>query len=267
MKSILLHISDDDGLDTRIGAAVTLARAFGGHVTCLHVTPYNELMVADPLYVTALPADFTAEMERLRLGLKKRVETILEAQNIGWDWQHRDEPTADAIIRHSVLSDVIVLSLAGTGAASYATSLIGSVATNARAPILAVPRSGPTFDLKGVVAIAWDGSNEASMALRSSLPLLERAASVHLIEISEKTLPAEVKDGAAYLSRHGIDATTSHRLAGGDVGHAIIEAAGKMDAALIVMGAYGHSRLNEYLFGGTTRTMLASSPVPLLLAH
>ena len=267
MKSILLHISDDDGLDTRIGAAITLARAFGGHVTCLHVTPYNELVAADPLYVTVMPADFTAEMERLRLGLKKRVEAILETENIAWDWLHRDEPTADALTRYSVLSDVIVLSLAGTGAAPYASSLIGMVATNARAPILVIPRNGPTLDITGIAAIAWDGSNEASMALRSSLPLLERAASVHMIEVSEKTAHAEVNAGAAYLFRHGIDARTSQRLAGGDVGHAIIEAAGKIDAALIVMGAYGHSRLNEYLFGGVTRTMLASSPVPLLLGR
>jgi nucleotide-binding universal stress UspA family protein len=267
MRSILLHIADDDGLDTRIEAAIILARAFGGHITCLHMTPLNELVAADPLYMTVLPADFTAEMERLRLGLKKRVEAILEAENIAWNWRHRDEPTADGIIRQSVLSDVIVLSLAGAGAAPYASSLIGLVATNARAPILAIPRNGPTLDVNGVAAIAWDGSNEASMALRSSLPLLERAASVHLIEVSERSSHAGVDDGATYLSRHGIDARISHRLAGGDVGHAIIEAADKIDATLIVMGAYGHSRLNEYLFGGVTRTMLASSRVPLLLAH
>jgi nucleotide-binding universal stress UspA family protein len=268
MKSILLQIRDDDGLDSRIAAAIVLSRAFGGHITCLHVTPYQDYLVTDPLLATALPVDFSARMERLRLGLKSRVEAILDAETDACNWVHHDGPMADAFIRHSVLSDVIVLSLPGVDATSEASSFVASVATAARAPVLAVPRSGPSIDVTGAALVAWDGSEEASIALRFALPLLRRASSVHLLEVEEKAVRTGREPGATYLSRQGIDAISCHRLASsGDVGQAIVETAGTVDAALIVMGAYGHSRIREFFLGGATRTMLATSSVPLFLAH
>lgn len=200
--------------------------------------------------------------------MKDRVEAILDAESVGWDWVHHDGPTADAFVRHSVLSDVIVLSLPGGDPASQASSFVASVATGARAPVLAVPRAGPAVDVAGAALVAWDGSEEASIALRFALPLLRRASSVHLIEIEEKAARTGGEQGALYLSRHGIDARSSHRMASvGDVGRTMIETAARIDAALIVMGAYSHSRMSEFFLGGATRTMLATSPVPLLLAH
>jgi nucleotide-binding universal stress UspA family protein len=133
---------------------------------------------------------------------------------------------------------------------------------------LAVPPSDRPFDPAGIVAIAWDGSAESSVALRASLPLLRKAASVHLIEIEDRTVRTRSEQGAHYLSRHGIKAAVVRRAAdSGDAGGAILKVAEEVGASLLVMGAYGYSRTAEFLLGGATQAVLSNSRIPLLLAH
>jgi nucleotide-binding universal stress UspA family protein len=265
MQSILLHVQDDDDLDGRIDAAVTLARAFGGHITCLHATPYAEYLTNDPFIATIFPVDFSTKMEALRLDLRKKVEMRLREAGSDWDWVHLDDEPHLALLRKAPIVDVIVLSL---GSGRKAQSLAATVAATARAPVLAIPPSDTPFDPAGVVAVAWDGSAESSVALRASLPLLRKAASVHLVEIEDRTLRTYSEQGAHYLSRHGIDAHVVRRGAdSGDAGGAILKVAEEVGASLLVMGAYGHSRTVEFLLGGATQAALSNSRIPLLLAH
>jgi nucleotide-binding universal stress UspA family protein len=149
-----------------------------------------------------------------------------------------------------------------------AHKIVAAVASRARAPVLAIPSSAIDFDPSGVVAIAWNGSAESSVALRASLPLLRKAASVHLIEIEDRTMRTYNEQGAHYLLRHGIETSVARRSANsGDAGSAILKVAEEVGAALLVMGAYGHSRTAELIVGGATRTVLSNSRIPLLLAH
>ncbi len=265
MQSILLHIQDDDDLDARIDAAVALARAFGGHITCLHATPYAEYLTNDPFIATIFPVDFSTKMEGLRLDLRKKVEARLHEVGSGWDWIHLDDDPHLALLRKAPIVDVIVLSL---GSGRKAQSLAATVAATARAPVLAIPPSDTLFDAAGIAAVAWDGSAEASVALRASLPLLRKAASVHLVEIEDRTLRTYSEQGAHYLSRHGIEAHVVRRsVDSGDAGGAILKVAEEVGASLLVMGAYGHSRTVEFLLGGATQAVLSNSRIPLLLSH
>ncbi len=265
MQSILLHIQDDDDLDGRIDAAVTMARAFGGYITCLHATPYVQYLTNDPFIATIFPIDFSTKMERLRLDLRTKVEGRLREAGSEWDWIHLDDDPHLALLRKAPIVDVIVLSL-GTG--RKAQSLAATVAATARAPVLAIPPSDTPFDPTGIAALAWDGSAESSVALRASLPLLRKAASVHLIEIEDRTVRTRSEQGAHYLSRHGIEAHVVRRAAdSGDAGGAILTMAEELGAGLLVMGAYGHSRTAEFLLGGATQAVLSNSRIPLLLAH
>jgi nucleotide-binding universal stress UspA family protein len=265
MQSILLHVRDDDGLRSRITAAVGLARWFNGHITCLHATPYADYLTNDPLAAMMLPLDFSTKMEQLRFDLKLKVEEQLRAQDLEWEWIHIDDEVSRALVRKASIVDVVVVSL---GSDRKAQAVTASVAATARAPVLAVPPSGAAFDLAGPVAVAWNGSVESSVALRASLPFLRKAASVHLVEIEDRTVHSHGGQASRYLSWHGIDAHVVRRIAdGGDAGIAIAKTAEEIGATLLVMGAYGHARTTEFLLGGATESLLSDSRIPLLLAH
>ena len=125
-----------------------------------------------------------------------------------------------------------------------------------------------TFDCSGSALVAWNGSYEAAQALRLALPLLHHAPDVQLVTISEAPVETDAEQAIAYLARHGVSARARERAAGkGGVAEALIECAAEMDAAYVVMGAYGHSRVRETILGGVTRDLLHASPLPLLMAH
>jgi nucleotide-binding universal stress UspA family protein len=265
MQSILLHIQDDDDLDGRMDASVILAHAFDGYISCLHTTPYGVYLTNDPFTAMMLPVDFSLKMEQLGLELRLKVEKRLRKFVGEWEWTHVDDEAHLALLRRAPIADIVILSL---GSDRKTQSLAAKVAATARAPVLAIPPSDSPFDPAGIAAVAWDGSAESSVALRASLPLLRKAASVHLIEIEDRTVRTRREQGAHYLSRHGIDAHVVRRAAdSGDAGDAILKAAGEVGASLLVMGAYGHSRTAEFLLGGATQAVLLNSRIPLLLAH
>jgi nucleotide-binding universal stress UspA family protein len=137
--------------------------------------------------------------------------------------------------------------------------------------VLVVPPGIDTLRAERVV-IGWKDSREARRALQDSLPLLHEAKFVAVVEVCEKGIEAiarrRVDDVAGYLTRHRISVGSvlaAH--AEGSVADELLRVAKAEGADLIVTGAYGHSRLGEWIFGGVTRDLLASSPVCCLLAN
>ncbi len=122
----------------------------------------------------------------------------------------------------------------------------------------------------GVVAVAWDGSRAAARAIRDAVPLLRQAGGVRLLTCSEdKPISARAIDGMmTFLAAHEIEARhMSIGLAGQAVGMALQHAALAQDAGLLVMGAYGHSRLREFILGGATTSVLNAPVLPLFMSH
>ena len=115
--------------------------------------------------------------------------------------------------------------------------------------------------------VAWNGSSEACVALRQSVPLLSMASKVYLVSVEEKDdknrFDFAPLDGARYLSRHGIEA----ELVEDKIADTLFSAAELRECGMIVMGAYGHSRLSEFLFGGVTRRSLSDPALPIFMAH
>lgn len=140
-------------------------------------------------------------------------------------------------------------------------------------PVLVVPAGTAATLSPRRVMVAWDAGMEASRALHASLGLLREADEVRLALVD----PIAGEDGhgdepgadaAAYLARHGATVSVDRLASGGrPIATTLREHATDMAADLVVMGAYGHSRLRERIFGGTTRSMLEDSAVPLLIAH
>jgi nucleotide-binding universal stress UspA family protein len=129
-----------------------------------------------------------------------------------------------------------------------------------------VARRGLKAD--GVVCVAWDGGKEASRAMRTALPLLERASRVVILSAPASSSRDFDPDAVrAFLEARKVTAEVQVQPGGGDAGPILLNAARAAGADLLVAGAFGHPRLQEFIFGGTTRTLLNADGPSLFLSH
>jgi nucleotide-binding universal stress UspA family protein len=140
-------------------------------------------------------------------------------------------------------------------------------------PVLIVPHTNKrdsAFEL-GRVVVAWDFSQPASRAVADSLPILEKARRVEVVTVTnEKVITAKLPAAelAKNLAYHGIDVSIETvDAAGRKIGDVLHSYAEVHKTDLLVMEAYGHSRVREFILGGATRSMLSHPPIPILLSH
>jgi nucleotide-binding universal stress UspA family protein len=163
------------------------------------------------------------------------------------------------------LSDVVVFgNEAARGKGPLAEAFQQMVADEQRPTIVA----RPGLKADGVIAVAWDGGKEASRAARTAIPLLEKAARVVIVsapQASSRTFDAQRL--RAFLVDHGVTAEVETIGDGGDAAQLLLDACKRLSADILVAGAFGHPRLQEYIFGGTTRTLLNNDGPSLFLSH
>jgi nucleotide-binding universal stress UspA family protein len=270
MKLLLLHIQDDPGMESRLQAALAIARANEGHLSCLHITPISLYIASDGVTGAYMMPDFAKHLDEMEAKMREHIEARLKTEDVSWDYEHVDGEPAQMLISRSALADLIILGRSHHRETRYTPiTLIGDVLQSARIPILVQPQERDSFDPLGPAVVAWNGSYEAANAIRSALPLLQMSSAVHIVTVEEPKehmLPSLA--ASTYLSRHGVKSEIHARpVSDMPVDKAIRETADVMGAGYIVMGGYGHSRVREYLFGGVTRSLLKESPIPLLLAH
>jgi nucleotide-binding universal stress UspA family protein len=269
MKNVLVLVHDDGGQEARVQAALDLVRTFDGHLTCLDIEA-TPVVMAD-YATTAGSMNFVFDEHDRSVGNRSHLENRLRHEDVPWDWVHETGDIEDILCHRIDLSDIIVLnSNVDDQNLTQARATVSATAVKTRKPVLAVPADHKHFRAAGLAMIAWDGSPPALAALRAATPLLQKAKSVVLVEIDhphDHGISAE--DGAAYLSRHGVHAAIRRENTHGMMTSSskLIEIAETMKADYVVMGAYGHSRLTEAVFGGVTRSMLLRSTVPLILVH
>jgi nucleotide-binding universal stress UspA family protein len=139
--------------------------------------------------------------------------------------------------------------------------------------MLIVPYVGEIKSFAQDILVCWNASREAARAVTDALPLLQRAKRVIVLSVDGNASPgghgeSPGSDIALYLARHGVRAEAARTGSGGlDIGSVILSRAFDYSVDLIVMGAYGHSRVREIVLGGATRSLLKSMTVPVLMSH
>jgi nucleotide-binding universal stress UspA family protein len=173
------------------------------------------------------------------------------------------------VARQSRVHDLTIVD-ASSVALGAARSLAETVIFEGGRSVMVVPPGCETFRCRRVI-VAWDGGAMASRAVASALPLMRAADEVEVLSIKgekdlSKTVPGA--DLAAHLAHHDIKVSLKDLNANDrSVADALREQASMLDADLIVMGAYKHSRLRQWVLGGVTYSMLAESSTPLLMSH
>ena len=136
-------------------------------------------------------------------------------------------------------------------------------------PVIAVPPAHTAFAARRIL-LAWDGSAQAARAANDALPFLRAAEAVEIVAVAtEAEIHASLPGAefAPHLARHGVRVAVTDLPRAGDVADTLRAQAGRLRADMLVMGAYHHARVREFLFGGVTRALLHDSPAPLFLSH
>jgi len=276
-RSLLVHLGSDPLCAARTQAALTLAKDLDCHLVGVAPTglvylpaspeaPMPLLDYAD-LAMNALREQAGRALQRFRddcaaAGLRSYEGVIDEA-----------EPAA-SLVRHAHCSDLTVLSQANPDASNHrvAQELLEQVVLHSARPTLILPYAGRAASIGQHALVAWDDSREAARALSDALPLLRRAAQVHVVQWNEagddeRGLHARLEALAKWLLWQGVAAEVQIESSGIGIAEALLSRASDLSIDLIVMGAYGHTRWTERMLGGATRGLLASMTVPVLMSH
>jgi nucleotide-binding universal stress UspA family protein len=260
MRSILIYADRGPSMPSRIETALSIARANSGHVTVLVDTPVQRYIAMDPMGGSYVATEALNQALAEDDAHAASIEAQLNGQDVPFDIIRSEAEPVDALAGAARLADLVVLSRSG--------ALAGDLAMTARTPVLVLPDKGELKLPLGAAAIAWDGGNEAALALRSCVPLLAGCGSVTVVTVKEKPEGYPATDALSYLSRHGVGAELHELARAGSTEETLAAAVVRLKADLLVMGAYGRSRMREYFFGGVTRYFLEDSPGPaLLMAH
>lgn len=277
-KNLLVHVDDTEPSARRVSAAIALAQAHAAHLSGLYVVVEPGL----PGFVEGqIPRDV---IEEGRIQARKRAQGAAEAfratldQN-GLDGDCRIDSAADADVaaligRQARYADLVVVGQArqddpGPGGRHMVEDLVLSSGR----PALVVPYIGTGAQIGRTVTVAWDAGREAARAVSDAMALLERAETVHVLSVNPRSgISAHGAepgaDIALHLARHGITAEVNQTHARDiEVGDVILSWLADSGSDLLVMGAYGHSRLREVILGGVTRRVLESMTVPTLMSH
>ena len=285
-KTVLLHIDDSAGRTARIEAAASITQACGGHLTGVALTGVSRLLYQNQPDLDADPnlsLHLNFLRERATRALDGFEQQVRAAGVASFEQRVLDDEAAGGISLLARYADLVVISQynAKDKSPSVMRDFPAYVLLHSGRPVLIVPYAPPLPLLAPPAAarnvlISWNASKEASRAVSAALPLLQRAGQVHVAIFDAQVHAAEhgEQPGAElthYLARHGVEARL-HLLDGGgvrrgDIGEALLSQAADLSADLLVMGAYGHSRLRETILGGVTRTILQSMTIPVLMAH
>jgi nucleotide-binding universal stress UspA family protein len=277
-KTIAVSLNDIEGREALIAAALKLGQAFEAHVTGVYVVPAVEVYPTGG--VDLMPQVF--EGTRLYFqghaaATKAAFEAAMEREGVGFGFEEID--SSSTLIADDTIAAVRSADLALMRSSAQETTgwieadLAERVVIGAGRPVLLLPRQGQTELAAGPALVGWNGSREAARAAFDAVPLLKLASEVKVVTVdpaSDPTLRGQIPGAglAEALARHGIKATTEPYQAGGvGAGEALLRHGKDEGASLIVIGAYGHSRLREFILGGATLAVLAGFDRPVLMSH
>lgn len=270
IKAILFAVHDDDGLDDRFQAALSLARACSAHLQLVHVIPVQAYTAVDTYGGAFVSGEIVEALEEEADKIRKRLEERLRKEDVSWNYEVTTSVFLPEMIQKSALADLVMMGrephwheFSSTG-----PGLLGALICSTHTP-LCIPGDGhKTFDPFGKALIAWNGSIEAANAVRASIGLLKMASEVHVIRYTEdKHISLKDEQLLQYLSRHGVHAEIECRLPKDGIAEDLIGQATAARADFMVMGGYSHTRAGEFLFGGVTRDLLRACPISLVIAH
>ena len=274
MKTLLaIHEVDEDLAD--LEQLIKIARHANAH---LNIVVLGVVRIVPMTAAPGVPDFYYSEtnQEMIEAGNARveEIEKLVAAADLSASitLECRDPALIEQpFLRHSMFCDATLFTNQSVLQGDLRTRAFNGALLDTGTPVLILGKDATTLPTVKTIMIAWNGEPQAAKAVHECLRWVEGEANAHvvLIDPDEYALgPNPGDDSAAYLSRQGLKVTVD-RLPGGrrNVADVLLEHAVDIDADLLVMGAYGHSRLREWLLGGTTRDILQKAELPVMMAH
>jgi nucleotide-binding universal stress UspA family protein len=273
-KTVMVGLALGQPNDGRLEIAAQLAERFGARVIGIAAAEFSP-----PLYFTegepaqrlidqgwAAVKNRLAELESdFRAAMQNRVTEV--------EWRCAEDFPTRYIVRQARACDIIVAGEAARGALADPFVQVdpNDLVMQVGRPLLVVPESCNWLDLRSVL-VAWKDTAEARRAVSDALPLLRKSTEVTVAEIIEEEADrmaalSRVGDVVSWLSRHGVMAREQVPEQCGDAATQLERIASNVGAGVVIAGAYGHSRLSEWILGGVTRRLVNPLKRCSLLSH
>jgi nucleotide-binding universal stress UspA family protein len=285
-KTILVSATGSDTDDAVFASALAVGRPFDAHLEFLHVrvdaAAMAATMAADGTGAAMVgglierieqeagvreeraKALFQRFCERERLTI---AETPTGQPGLSAQWLREVGDEAYWVTEYGRSADLLLIGRS-TDDRGVSTDTIESALLRTGRPVLILPAT-PLAVLPETVIVAWKAAPEAARAVAASMPLLSRAKQILIVTVAEARGLSD-EEGARLminLTWRGLNTSTRHlqpdRLGAADT----LLAAAAEEGALVVMGAYGHSRFREWIFGGFTEHVLRDAAMPVLMMH
>lgn len=279
LRSILVHLDSSKHAQARMAAAAALALQHDAHLIGLAPTGWM-VMPAECVAAAGLAMYEEAAMRLLREGAQARLDDFRQrVERLGvssYETRMAVGYAGEAMALAARYCDLTVVTQTDPeeARAEQSPQMAQDVLLQSGRPLLVLPYAGEwSIAPAHRVLVGWNASREATRAMHDALPFLKKAAHVQVavFETPEDVGMAhgDVPGGdiGLWLARHGVNVDVKHVPAKVAAGEALLSHAFDINADLIVAGGYGHSRLRESILGGVTRTLMCSSPVPVLMSH
>lgn len=276
LKTLTVFLDDGDASPARLGAAIALASAQGAHLDAV-------ALLSEPAFTYVAGSEMAVDLWSQQLRERREAASAIAedaAKRIAAEGVSAGARADAAVVAaiaelsalHARCSDVGIVGAPGRDGDGAMEEILDGVLFGSGRPVIVIPQGARAPDLKRIV-VAWDGAQAAARAIHDAMPLLVAAERVDLALVDPRPSVSGLgeepgADIATQMARHGVNVSVE-RIPSMErsTAEAIIGFASDAGAGLIVMGGYGHSKLREAVFGGVTREMLRTSPIPMLMAH
>jgi nucleotide-binding universal stress UspA family protein len=272
-SSVMVHLDLDESNDARLHVAGDLAEKFDAKLIGIACCQPQPSVYADGVLAQGLVRQLEAEANEKLQKLEQRFRTACQNRVEGIEWRRAYGMPADYVAHEARSADIVVTGANRMGGLSDPLWRLdpSELVMKLGRPMMVVPPEVDRLKLASVV-VGWKDTREARRAVVDALPLLQKAKEVTVVEMiandGDRTEAGRrVADVAAWLGRHQVDAShmvPNHR---GDAVEQLIRHASDIEADMIVAGAYGHTRMREWIFGGVTRDLITQSRHCSVLSH
>lgn len=272
IKRIAVHVDGGsrDGAVLRLALAVAAQHGAELEAVFARIPPFIPASVDGILTPQIVEAQQSIYVQRAE-NAKKALAAASEGASVRPDWTARDGPALEVMIQRARFADLAIIGQPAREESDAVTDfdLPAELVMELGRPVLIVPNKGDFAGVGKRVVVARAGTRESRRAATDGLALLDANSAVTVLMVNPKNgVTTNEADMKAWYARHGINVTVRVvRSPEKEVGEVLRNTAAEVSADLVVMGAYGRSRLRELILGGATHSMLKHATVPVLMSH
>ena len=277
-QTLLVNLPREESAHSVLKLADRLAQRHTAHLVGMHVKPAMDMPVSIDIPVTLeLTRHYMNHQRQIESRVKSVFEQITASASYVADWRSMDagmRTVTDILVDQGNTADLIIMGQDENETSNaQARHLVENMILGCGRPVLVVPTEYTAKTIPERIIIAWDGQRESTRAVFGALPMLRHATEVRLHRFNlphqdRHNIVGVTEELANTLSRHGVSLEVQHSdVKSGDVAEELLAYARDMFADTLVMGCYGHSRIREFLLGGTTRRVFADATIPVLMSN